>query len=85
MVKVSVANLDFGLIQFGQSAALKFDLINESHTTATFQLQKLVKEKKMFIVSVCVCVHVIHGCDSGGTSHALASLESKRVVHAALD
>ena len=56
MVKVSVVSLDFGLIQFGRSSTLKFDIINESHCHVSFQLNQVVKDKKVFIVSLAVIV-----------------------------
>ena len=45
-------NLDFGLIQLGRSALLQFEVINESHCTVSFHLQQLVKQKKVFMVSL---------------------------------
>lgn len=60
VVRLSVDNLDFGLIQLGHSASLHFEVINESHCTVSFQLQQLVKQKKVFMVSVrmySVCMH----------------------------
>ena len=50
-------NLDFGLIQFGRSASLKFDVVNESCCVVSFQLQQVVKEKKIFMVSVYNAVY----------------------------
>ena len=62
-MKVSVVNLDFGLIQFGRSASLKFDIVNESHCPVSFTLEQLVKEKKIFMVSlysVTYAVRCVH-------------------------
>lgn len=58
VVKVSVENLDFGLIQLGRSASLQFVVINESHCTVSFQLQQLVKQKKVFMVSTWYAVQL---------------------------
>ena len=58
VVKVSVENLDFGLIQLGRSASLQFEVINESHCTVSFQLQQLVKQKKVFMVSTWYAVQL---------------------------
>ena len=52
VVRVSVDNLDFGLIQLGRSASLQFEVINESHCTVSFHLKQLVKQKKVFMVSL---------------------------------
>ncbi len=54
VVRVSVDNLDFGLVQLGRSVSLQFEVINESHCAISFQLQQLVKQKKVFMVSAWI-------------------------------
>ena len=49
-------NLDFGLIQLGRSALFQFEVINESHCTVSFHLQQLVKQKKVFMVSIIITI-----------------------------